>query len=183
MPPLVLQQGQVYCGACSLDFTAALFHPPEPVMPRPQPRALEDGAAFEARCARHAGNAAAATCERCGAFMCTLCRIDTDGKVLCAACFDRLRGEGALESARTSFRSWRTLGFHLSVLGLFVWPFGIAIGPASVVATIRGMAQDRKSGDEGGRLMAVAAILLGGMVTLMGAFFLLSVTGALGRGH
>jgi hypothetical protein len=181
VPPLVLQHGQVYCGTCSLHFTAALFDPPE--SPRPQPRALEGGAAYEARCARHAGNAAAATCERCGAFMCTLCRIDTDGKVLCAACFDRLRGEGALESARTSFRSWRTMGLHLSLLGFFVWPFGIAIGPAALVATIRGIAQDRKSGDEGGRIMGVAALLLGGMVTLAGAFFLLTIAGAIGRRH
>src|SRR5205807_304768 len=71
-----------------------------------------------AQCARHARNSAVAACERCGAFMCALCRIESDGKVLCAGCFDRLRAAGELESARVSFRSWRTLGQHLSLLGL-----------------------------------------------------------------
>jgi hypothetical protein len=178
---VTLQHGHAYCGSCALDFTAALFEPPE--SPRPQPRALEGGAVGEARCARHARNAAAATCERCGAFMCALCRIDSDGKVLCAACFDRLRGEGALQSARTSFRSWRTLGLHLSIVGFFVSPLGIVIGPAALVATIRGIAQDRKSGDEGGRASAVVALVLGVLVTLAGVFVALSLGGALHHGR
>lgn len=182
LPRSVLeQQPRVYCGTCALEFTAAPFQPPEPVRLRPQ--ALEGGAAAQAQCARHAGNAAAATCERCGAFMCTLCRIDADGKAFCAACFDRLRGEGALEGARTSFRSWRTLGFHLAFLGIMVWPAGLLIGPASLAATVRGIAQDRKSGDQGGGLRALLALVIGAGATAAGVFFALLMGGALGRRH
>lgn len=181
MPLLVLREGHGYCGKCSLGFTAAVFEPPSPL--RQEAPVLEGGALGEVRCARHAGNAAAATCGRCGAFMCTLCRIDTDGRVLCATCFDRLRSEGALESARTSFRSWRTLGLHLSVLGLFFWPFGLLLGPAALVSTIRGIAQDRRSGDEGGYAGAVVTLLLGCAVTLASTFFWLSVPGAFQRRH
>ncbi len=173
LPRSVLEHGTVYCGNCALSFTAALFDPP--ALRKPPPAALSGG---EAQCARHARNAAVASCERCGAFMCALCRIESDGKVLCAPCFDRLRTEGALESAKTSFRSWRTLGLHLSVLGLFMTPLGIVIGPAALVAAVRGIRQDKESGDEGTALGTVLSFALGCLVTLVGIVFLLSIAGA-----
>jgi hypothetical protein len=60
---------------------------------------------------------------------------------------------------------------------------GIVIGPAALVATIRGIAQDRKSGDEGGRASAVVALVLGVLVTLAGVFVALSLGGALHNGR
>jgi hypothetical protein len=174
LPRSVLEHGTVYCGTCALSFTAALFDPP--ALRKQQPAAIESGS--EAQCARHARNGAVASCERCGAFMCGLCRIESDGKVLCAACFDRLRTEGTLESAKTSFRSWRTLGLHLSLLGLFMTPFGIVIGPAALVASVRGLRQDKESGDEGTAFGTVLSFVLGGLVTLAGLFFLFAMAGA-----
>lgn len=165
MPPLVLTE-QSYCGECGLTFQAALFSPPER---RALRRAdLEQG---QAQCARHARNAAVGTCERCGAFMCALCRVDADGKSFCASCFERLRREGGLESARTTFRSWRTLGFHLAVAGFPLMAFGVLIGPLSIVASLRGLAQDRKEGTEGGWWGAAGSMLLALLVTLGGALF------------
>ncbi|HEX9604366.1 MAG TPA: zinc finger domain-containing protein [Myxococcales bacterium] len=177
LPRIVLKEGAVYCGNCALEFQAALFDPPE--SPRAAPRDLDGGTS--AQCARHARNAAVAACERCGAFICSLCRVESDGKVLCAACFDRLRAEGALESARTTFRSWRTLGLYLSVGGIFVWPLGIVIGPAALVAAVRGISQDRKNGDEGGLPGSILSLLLGAVVTLMGIVLPLSMAGAFRR--
>ena len=110
--------------------------------------------------------------------MCSLCRIEADGKQLCATCFDRLRSEGELSSARTTFRSWRTLGMHLSIVGLLFWVFGIVIGPLSLAATVRGIAQDRKNGEEGSLWVSVISLVLGGFVTVGGLFFALSLGGA-----
>ena len=174
---MVLEKGAAYCGNCALQFQAALFDPPEP--PRAAPRTLDGSAS--AQCARHARNAAVAACERCGAFICTLCRVESDGKVLCAACFDRLRSEGALESARSTFRSWRTLGLYLSLGGFFVWPLGIVLGPAALVAAVRGISQDRRNGDEGGLPGSILSLLLGVVVTLMGILMPLSMAGAFRR--
>jgi hypothetical protein len=101
--------------------------------------------------------------------------------VLCAACFDRLRAEGVLESARTTFRSWRTLGLYLSVGGLFLWPLGVVIGPTALVAAVRGISQDRKNGDEGGLPGSLLSLLLGVVVTLMGILMPLSMVEALRR--
>lgn len=181
MPPAVLGLGNVHCGECALDFTAAMFQPVE-ARPVSRPQETPTGGAS---CARHARNAALAACERCGAFMCALCRVEVEGKALCAACFDRGRSEGSLHAAQTTFRSWRTLGLHLSVVGLLMYPLGILIGPASLYATARGIAQSRKDGDEGGAFGTVAAFVLALIVTLAGGLFLLAIAGVFSRvkGH
>lgn len=166
IPPEVLAGGRVYCGECALEFTAAVFQPAAPAVPHAPSAGLP---AASAQCARHARNPAVAACERCGAFMCSLCRIEVSGQALCAACFDRVRADGSLDAARSTFRSWRTLGLHLALLGLVVWPLGVLIGPASLYASLRGVAQSRKDGDEGGLGGTVLALLLGAAVTLFGA--------------
>lgn len=166
--------GDAYCGTCGLEFQAVAFDPPAPVR-----AALPVEAGASAQCARHSRNAAVAACGRCGAFMCTLCRVESDGLVLCAACFDRLRADGALASARTKFRSWRTLGLHLSVLGLPMIVLGALIGPMAIYASARGIHQDRKNGDEGGLAGSLLSLLLGILVTLGGTFFVLKTFGAL----
>jgi hypothetical protein len=174
LPDSVLGAGTVYCGTCGLDFEARLFVPPvaaRAVLPAPE-------AGTAAQCARHARNAAAAACGRCGAFMCTLCRVESDGLVLCAGCFDRLRAEGSLASARTTFRSWRTLGLHLAVLGLPFVSLGVFIGPVAIYASVRGMTQSRKHGDEGGLAGPILSLILGILVTGGGIFFALTMAGA-----
>jgi hypothetical protein len=175
MPPAVLAFGRVDCGECALEFTAAVLRPLEGP-PVPAPLEQPSGGAS---CARHARNAALAACERCGAFMCGLCRVEVDGQSICAACFDRGRNEGSLKAAQTTFRSWRTLGLHLAVVGIFLYPLGMLTGPASLFATARGVAQSRKDGDEGGALGTVVAVLLGLLVTALGALFLLVIGGVL----
>jgi len=173
LPDSVLQPGDVYCGSCGLAFEAELFAPPvaaRAALPPPE-------AGTAAQCAKHARNAAAAACERCGAFMCTLCRVESDGLVLCAGCFDRLRADGSLASASTSFRSWRTLGLHLAVLGVPLVTFGALLGPVAVYAAARGIGQARKSGDEGGLAGPVISLLLGLAVTAGGVLMGLTMAG------
>lgn len=177
LAPAVLGLGDVHCGECALDFTAATFQPAE-AGPLSRPEETPTGGAS---CARHARNAAVAACERCGAFMCALCRVDVEGKGLCVACFDRGRSEGSLHAAQTTFRSWRTLGLHLSVLGVVMYPLGILIGPASLFATVRGITQSRKDGDEGGALGTAAAFVLALLATLAGGLFVLGLAGVFSR--
>jgi hypothetical protein len=167
----------VYCGECALEFTAVAFDPPAAVR-QPVPSSLEAGST---QCARHARNAAVAACDRCGAFMCRLCRVDVGGKALCAACFDRVRADGSLEDAQTTFRSWRTLGLHSAVFSLFAWPLAIVIGPLSIYASIRGLAQSRKDGDERGAVGPILAIILAVLLTAGSAFWIFGIVTALSR--
>ena len=77
----------------------------------------EGGPGGATACAQHRGNVAVANCERCGVFMCAVCRIDSDGLALCPGCFDRLSAEGQLPSARASYRDYGRMSGTLAVLG------------------------------------------------------------------
>jgi hypothetical protein len=165
--------GAGYCGECNLEFTAVTFHPPDrPVVTIAEPAA-------GAPCALHGRNAAVAACQRCGAFMCSLCRVEVDGRSLCAACFGRGRADGTLDAAQTTFRSWRTLGIHLALVGILLYPAGVLVGPASLFASTRGIAQSRKAGDEGGMVAVVLSMVLAVLITVASGFFIVLVIGAL----
>jgi len=108
--------------------------------------------------------------------------VESDGLVLCAGCFDRLRANGSLASARTSFRSWRTLGLHVAVLGIPLVTLGAFLGPIAIYAAIRAIGQARKSGDEGGLAGPILSLLLGLAVTAGGILMVLTMAGAFTHG-
>lgn len=113
-------------------------------------------------CARHEGNASVASCGRCGVFMCQLCRIDSDGLVLCPGCFERLADEGALPSARKSYKDYGRLSSHAALLGFFlVWPFGIFIGPFAIWMGIKGLRARTQPGVRISKTRCVVAIVVG----------------------
>lgn len=175
-PSSLAALGNVQCGNCGLDFESIVFSPPV----RPAPRQM-DLAQGQVQCARHARNAAVASCERCGAFMCGLCKVDTEGKSLCAVCFERLRTSGELASTSTRFRSLGTLGLHLGIIGIPMMAIGSVLGPAAIIITIRGMRQGKKDGTTGETVSAIIALLFGAFSTVAGIFVLLAMTGALGK--
>jgi hypothetical protein len=156
----VLRFGEVHCGNCALDFRAEVFEPPERAPARV--RVLDSATSA---CARHGRNAAVAACETCGVFMCGLCRVESRGRVICAACFDR---ERVSAEEGDTFVSWRTLGAYSSVAAVFLWPFSVIFGPFAIFAAIRGWLQDRRRGDAHGftAALTLAAALCGILFSL-----------------
>lgn len=170
-----LSSGMQVCPYCGGMFEAVRFAPAGARVVVPE----VGGAGPEGAtpCARHARNAAVATCERCGSFICELCRIEADGKVLCPPCFDRLSAEGALRSAVSSFRDYGLVAQSWAALGLLV---GGALGPLAVVYGLKGLRQKKEMGESQGIagiyfyailgvLESVAFVLL--VVLLLMAFF------------
>jgi hypothetical protein len=121
-----------------------------------------------ASCAAHRRNAAVASCERCGIFMCTLCRTEADGLVICAPCFERLASEGALHSAQTRYRDYTGLAWIAGIIGLLLWFPGLVTGPASIYYALRGLRQMSEWGDVGGRGRAVGALTVGVVSSIQG---------------
>jgi hypothetical protein len=121
----------------------------------------EGGPGGSNACAQHRGNVAVANCERCGVFMCAVCRIDSDGLALCPACFDRLSTEGQLRSAVVSYRDYGRMASTLAVLGIVLAFVGIIAGSAAVYYGFRGLRQKREMGDPEGRVGIWLAIVLG----------------------
>jgi hypothetical protein len=154
------------CPSCMRRFEAVRFHPPA----RGE-RVTEVGAGGPdeaAACATHRRNAAVASCERCGIFMCALCRTECDGMTICAPCFERLAAQGALHSAATRYRNYIGLAWLCGLVGAVAWPVGLVTGPAAVFYALRGTRQMSEWGDVGGRGRAIAAMALGVVTTILG---------------
>lgn len=153
-----LVSGRQQCPHCSRPFEALRFDPP---VARAEVQAVElSGPEGATACASHRGNVAVANCGRCGVFMCELCRIDTDGLVLCPGCFDRLSAEGALASARTTFRDYGRMGMTYLLAGIFLWFLAAPLGLGAVYAGVQEIRQRARIG-EGSLVRAWLAIVLG----------------------
>jgi len=166
--------GSLSCPHCGGAFEATRFDPPAP---RVEVRAVEEaGPGGAASCAAHRGNVAAANCSRCGVFMCDLCRIDADAMVLCPACFDRLSAEGALPSARTTFRDYGRMGTTFLLLGLLFSVVGAPFTLGAVYAGVKALGQRQTLG-EGSAVRAWVVIGLGVLGTLGSVGFWVMVAG------
>jgi hypothetical protein len=108
--------------------------------------------------------------------MCDLCRIDADALALCPACFDRLSAEGALPSARTTFRDFGRLGVTLLLAGFL---FTVLAAPFTLGAVYAGAKElrQRKTLGEGSAVRAWVVIVLGAIGTLGSAAFWVMVAG------
>jgi hypothetical protein len=156
-----LRSGPQSCPGCRRPFEALRFDPPER-----ESRAAsvaEAGPGGSTACAQHRGNVAVANCERCGVFMCALCRIDSDSLALCPGCFDRLSAEGQLESARVSYRDYGRMASTMALVGIVVIFVGILAGPAAVYYGMKSLRQKREMGETDGRAGVWLAIVLGAL--------------------
>jgi len=161
------------CPACSSSFEATRYQPPDRAAA--VQRLSESGPGAETACAAHPANVAVVNCQRCGVFMCGLCRIDADEMALCPACFDRLSAEGALASTQTTFRDYGRQATNTAIVGLPLMALGLAIGPAAIYYGIRSLKQLSQMGETTGRARAVIAILAGVFETGIGGFLLVSM--------
>jgi hypothetical protein len=164
-----MMSGRQTCPRCRRGFEAVRFDPPPPDLAvKPLAQAGPDAAQA---CAHHAGNAAETHCGRCGVFMCALCRIEADAKVLCPACFERLSDEAALPSTIATYRDYSRLAGLLALLGLV--PFiGPVAGVGSVYYAVQRLGQMSKNGETDGRIGLIAVMGLAVVEIVGGAAFI-----------
>lgn len=155
------------CPLCGRSFEAVRFQPVDKTVMAAQP--VDGQIAATQPCANHPRNAAVTNCQRCGAFMCALCRIDVDGRTLCPSCFERLSSEGSLESTRTTFRDYRGLSVVTVLAGMFLWFLSILLGPLAIYYASKGLQQKKQMAETDGRVGLWIAIVMGSMETIGGA--------------
>ena len=162
------------CPSCSRPFQAVRFQPLEPRAPTVD--LATAGPGEDVPCAKHARNRAAASCQRCGQFMCALCRIDADGKAYCPSCFERLSAEGAIASAVTRLKNYAGMANSLILAGFLFSFAGLPIGLGAAYYSIRGLRDVRARGEEGAGGMIVR-LVLSILIMALGTFVLLVVFG------
>lgn len=158
------------CRLCRGRFQAIRFDPP--ALDASVPRVAEAGPEAAHPCPAHPGNAASVHCSRCGVFACALCRIDTDGLVLCPACFERLADAGELPSLVASYRDHGRAQALLVLLGLLFFFLAPVTGPASIYYGSRALEQRRAMQVEPRRGAVFALYAVGALQALAGIAFL-----------
>jgi len=153
-------------------FEVALFSPASPIG-RSRPAALV--ASAQTPCARHARNAAVAACERCGTFMCALCRVDLEGAPVCLPCFERAQAAQGMGESGTVLRDWNRLALNVGLVALFFFPFAPIGGPLAVVLGLRGWRQDRRTGEPLHPLLGMLGMICGVVAFAIGVLFFMAM--------
>ena len=77
----------------------------------------------EASCYFHTDRVAASCCDRCGRFLCNLCRISWAGETLCVSCIDVAAQPDKDPSLESSCFHWDSAALTLSILpSLLIYP-------------------------------------------------------------
>lgn len=82
--------------------------------------------AGEASCFYHASKRAAASCARCGRFVCALCAVDFDGATWCPGCLADAQSGKKLSRLENRRILWDSIA-----LGVATWPFLLGFWPAA----------------------------------------------------
>ncbi len=161
---------QAICPRCQGIFEAVRFEAPTRSAALPQ---MAEGTLEASQpCAVHSLNAAVTSCQRCGSFMCELCRIDVDGRTLCPTCFERLSSEGSLESTRTTFRDYSGLAGLTATFGCLMSFLGVLFGPLAIYYGVKGLKQKKAMGESDGKTGLWVAVVLGSLEIAASLIFL-----------
>jgi hypothetical protein len=177
-----IRNGAITCPYCQRAFEATVFTPPQ----RKQQLTTEvvaagpDGANA---CSSHPRNAATASCQRCGLFICALCDMNVGTGSYCPSCFERVRADGTLHAAARRYRDFATMARSAAIAGIFFsfMFLGMPIGAAAVYYGIKARKQRR---DEG-RSMAgpTFTVIVGVLEVLAGMASILFILYAIGKAH
>jgi hypothetical protein len=124
-----IEPGELLCPYCRRVFLAVRFDPVPPATT--VPRLTDLGREGDNPCAAHPANAVVDSCSRCGTFLCALCRIDADRRVLCPACFGRMKADRSLPGTVATFRDYTRMALIIAILGL-VPLLGLVAGPGGL---------------------------------------------------
>jgi uncharacterized RDD family membrane protein YckC len=160
---------EAQCPLCARTFEAIKFEPPP--LDVKLPDAVDGSLDAQQPCATHAHNVAVAGCERCGTFMCSLCRTVIDGRTLCPSCFERLSADGTLESTRTRFRDYAGLAGMTATFGCLVTFLGLLFGPLTFYYAVKGLKQKKAMGETDGRAGLWVAMVFAA-IEMVVSFFL-----------
>lgn len=126
----------------------------------------------EAACFFHAEKRAAASCERCGVFVCKLCDLDLAGEHLCPRCLETGVKKGKLENLQNHRFLYDRVALALALYPLLIFYLTLVTAPVAIFVAIRYWKAPRSLVRPGG-VRFVASILFAllellGWVALIG---------------
>ncbi len=162
-----IRSGAITCPYCSRGFEATAFTPPQRRQTAPIAQVATVGPEGANACANHARNAATASCQRCGLFICALCDMNVGAGSYCPSCFERVRAEGTLQAAARRYRDYALMARTYAIAGVLLsfMLLGIPLGVMAVYAAIKARKQRR---EEGRSLAGVTLVMILGFLEILG---------------
>ncbi len=163
-----IRSGAITCPYCNRGFEATAFSPP----PRQQVLTTEVetvGPEGANACANHTRNAATASCQRCGLFICTLCDMNVGSGSYCPTCFERVRSEGTLQTAARRYRDFATMSRSFAIAG-FLLSFMFLSLPLGVAAMYYGVKARRQRREEGRSTAGATITVIVGLLDVLAGF-------------
>jgi uncharacterized paraquat-inducible protein A len=168
-----IRSGTLICPRCNHRFEATAFNPPQRKQPAAVVEVMTVGPEGANACANHARNAATASCQRCGLFICALCDMNVGTGPFCPACFERVRTEGTLQAAARRYRDYALIA-RSSVLAGLLFSFmllGLPFGALGIYYSIKARKQRR---DEGRSLTGVTFLMIFAVLEILAGLAIIS---------
>ncbi|MBV9462608.1 MAG: B-box zinc finger protein [Verrucomicrobiae bacterium] len=122
--------------------------------------------ASESSCFYHPDKKAAAACDSCGRFLCSLCDVEFHGRHLCPVCIEAGAKKGKIANLDRQRVLWDQIALALVFITLLLWPVTLVTAPAAIYISIRHW-NTPTSLVRGGRWYFVIASFLG-VIELVG---------------
>lgn len=113
-------------------------------------------------CYYHQGTPAVGVCQGCGNAICGQCRMEMQGKVYCRSCVSR--GIGLGKQTGEGPGTMAIVAFVLSIVGVSNC---ITAVPGMILGIIELRRIDRNESPEKGRGLALAALIIGAVLTVL----------------
>lgn len=91
----------------------------------------------ESACFHHPETRAVAVCDACGRFLCKLCEIDLDDRVLCPGCLDSGKQKGELTSLENRRVLHDSMTLALAVYPMLIFYFTLVTAPIALFLCFR----------------------------------------------
>jgi ribosomal protein L37AE/L43A len=168
-----IRSGAITCPFCNRAFEATAFSP----RPRKQVATTEVvtvGPEGANACANHTRNAATASCQRCGLFICGLCDMNVGSGSYCPSCFERVRTEGTLHTAARRYRDFATMARSSAIAGILLSLIFLGL-PLGAAAMYYGVKARRQRREEGRSTAGMTVAVIVGLLEMLGGIAYIGV--------
>lgn len=133
---LLTAVGATPCPTCGVELEVAVFPALfEKKLAGEQARAVLS--AEDAACFHHPESRAVAVCDVCGRFLCKLCELDLDDRILCPGCLDSGREKGELTALENRRLLHDSVALALAVYPMFIFYFTLVTAPIAIYLCFR----------------------------------------------
>jgi len=130
-PQVFDAHSEVSCHLCGLVMTARLY-------PRffkagdVQKSVPEVAMGNESSCYFHPEKLAVSLCSECGRFLCSLCELNIESRIVCPTCLEKLDQEKRVSTFTNEVTFRDAIALSLAVLPILFWPITIITAPLTL---------------------------------------------------